>query len=118
MDAGALAGSPADLSELRIWALGFLDRCSESSALAARYASLLRYSERRLADKTNACPTESGALAEATTAPEDPFDAITAFPDVDSTFLWTLDADCMDPEAWRLDSGLWDLDYQASGQSL
>lgn len=114
MDAGMFAGSSSDLSELRSWALAFLDRWSSSSALAARYSYLLRHSERRLADKNNSGPTESCGIVQTGASSEDPFDAMSTFPDIDSAFLWTPDADGMDQEAWKWDLGFWNVDYRAS----
>ena len=117
-DIEALEDSPSNLPELRTWALTFLDRWSSSSTLAARYVSLLRHSERRLADKNNHRPIDTAGLNEGSLSSDDPFDAMTAFPDVDSTFLWTSDANGTDPEAWRWDSGMWNIDYQALSQGF
>lgn len=86
--------------------------------MAARYVSLLRHSERRLAEMNNYRPTDFVNLNGGDLSFEDPFDAMTAFPDVDSTFLWTSDADDTGSETWRWDSGMWNIDYQALSQGV
>lgn len=118
MEAGMFDGPSSDVPELRIWALAFLDRWSSSSALAARYSSLLRHYEQRLAERNDSRSRDSCGILEAGTSSEDPFDAMTTFPDIDSTFLWTSGADGMDQEAWKWDSELWNIDYRALSQSL
>lgn len=117
-EAGLFADSSSDFAELRNWGLSFVERWSSSYPLAARYSTLLRHFERRLADRHNSGLTNHCGIANTGMSSEDPFDTLTAFPDIDSTFLWLSDADGMDLEASKWDPGSWNIEGPALNESL
>lgn len=97
-----------DVRSLQTWAMAFLERWSQSNALAAKYFSLLRQCEEQLKSKQNVSETENSRNeAIFGSIPHESFNDLTSFPEHSNPFVWTSDASALDVTAWGFDGDFW-----------